>query len=78
MLLCVLWYLQAVRSAVELFYYDGLARQDAEIHLTVTHSAASTAAVKPKDDFTPPIDLVIRTLWGAGVQVDWNGTEPWL
>ncbi len=61
---------------VDLFYYDSLAKQDEEIRLTIDASRGPPAAPGPKD-LVPPIDQVIRTRW-QGVQVDWNGTEPFL
>jgi len=58
----------------DLNYYDELARQDEEIHLTVEPGSY----VPPgDDDLVPPIDDVIRTKW-ARSQVDWNGREPFL
>ena len=76
---------------VELFYFDGLARQDEEIRLTVTANAGYVEKESSKkdamfggdaedDDFdslVPPLDSCIRTKW-KGAVVDWNDTEPLL
>ncbi|XP_074607828.1 putative ubiquitin carboxyl-terminal hydrolase MINDY-4 isoform X1 [Acropora palmata] len=57
----------------DLYYYDGLARQDEELRLTV-----DTARECPdyKDtDLVPPLEHCIRTRWKNAV-VDWNGSDP--
>ncbi|XP_060606069.1 probable ubiquitin carboxyl-terminal hydrolase MINDY-4 [Ruditapes philippinarum] len=60
----------------DLYYYDGLARQQEEIKLTILTNSRSF--VQPSDEeLVPPIDHCIRTKW-EGAEVDWNGTEPLL
>ncbi|XP_052812235.1 probable ubiquitin carboxyl-terminal hydrolase MINDY-4 [Mya arenaria] len=60
----------------ELYYYDGLARQQEEIKLTVdTNNRFFTPP--SEEELVPPIDHCIRTKW-EGAEVDWNGTEPLL
>ncbi|XP_071947086.1 probable ubiquitin carboxyl-terminal hydrolase MINDY-4 [Antedon mediterranea] len=63
-----------VERRFDLYYYDGLARQDEEIRLTV-----DTTQVNPElpseDDLIPPLELCIRTKW-PGAVVNWNGSEP--
>ncbi|KAM7302283.1 putative ubiquitin carboxyl-terminal hydrolase MINDY-4 isoform X1 [Ixodes scapularis] len=58
----------------ELYYYDGLNKQDDEIRLTVDPNAGVT-----DDDIvmTPPLELCIRTRW-KGASVSWNNVEPLL
>ena len=57
----------------DLFYYDGLSRQEELIRLTVeTGSALSPVR---NSALTPPLELCIRTKWRRAV-VDWNGTDP--
>ncbi|WAQ94498.1 MINY4-like protein [Mya arenaria] len=63
-------------SVFELYYYDGLARQQEEIKLTVdTNNRFFTPP--SEEELVPPIDHCIRTKW-EGAEVDWNGTEPLL
>ncbi|XP_033127189.1 probable ubiquitin carboxyl-terminal hydrolase MINDY-4 isoform X2 [Anneissia japonica] len=63
-----------VERRFDLYYYDGLARQDEEIRLTI-----DTTQVNPtlpsEDDLVPPLELCIRTKWPDAV-VSWNGSEP--
>ncbi|KAJ1560053.1 hypothetical protein HK405_008394, partial [Cladochytrium tenue] len=75
----------------DLFYYDGLAGQDAEIRLTLMPvPAAGTGRLREvatrqvgggkeaiKDGLAPPLELVLRTRW-PDVHVSWNGTDPLL
>lgn len=57
----------------DLYYYDGLARQDEEIKLTID---TTQDCPEYKDtDLVPPLEHCIRTRWKNAV-VDWNGTEP--
>ncbi|XP_071102067.1 probable ubiquitin carboxyl-terminal hydrolase MINDY-4 [Haliotis cracherodii] len=58
----------------DLYYYDGLARQQEQIKLTVD---TSSRFFKPPSDeeLVPPLDHCIRTKW-ADAEVDWNGYEP--
>ncbi|XP_077979165.1 putative ubiquitin carboxyl-terminal hydrolase MINDY-4 [Glandiceps talaboti] len=57
----------------DLYYYDGLARQEEEIRLTVD---TSQNYVPPhEEELIPPIEHCIRTKW-KGAVVDWNGVEP--
>ncbi|KAL5007676.1 hypothetical protein ScPMuIL_016482 [Solemya velum] len=60
----------------DLYYYDGLARQQEEIKLTVD---TTNRFFKPpsEDELIPPLELCIRTKW-ADAEIDWNGTEPLL
>ncbi|XP_013775381.1 probable ubiquitin carboxyl-terminal hydrolase MINDY-4 [Limulus polyphemus] len=58
----------------DLFYYDGLARQDEEICLTI--DPKGNVVHEPDDvDLVPPLELCIQTRW-KGAAVDWNNTEP--
>ncbi|POM70452.1 Hypothetical protein PHPALM_13108 [Phytophthora palmivora] len=65
------------RSNIDLLYYDGLANQDEEIHLTVDTLTLEPSATVSHDDLIPPLNLVIRTKWPRAT-VDWNGVEPLL
>ncbi|KAL9961433.1 hypothetical protein ACROYT_G030371 [Oculina patagonica] len=57
----------------DLYYYDGLARQDEEIRLTVD---TTRECPDYKDtDLVPPLEHCIRTRWKNAV-IDWNGTDP--
>lgn len=57
----------------DLYYYDGLARQEEEIKLTID---TTRECPEYKDtDLVPPLEHCIRTRWKNAV-VDWNGTEP--
>jgi len=59
----------------DLYYYDGLARQDEEIRLTVDTS--DRYYKPPEGDLVPPLEHCIRTKWQDAC-VEWNGTEPLL
>ncbi|KAM3822772.1 putative ubiquitin carboxyl-terminal hydrolase MINDY-4 [Vipera latastei] len=59
----------------DLYYYDGLANQEEEIHLTIDTSQLSVE--NQEDDLVSPLELCIRTKW-KGAVVNWNGTEPLL
>ncbi|ELU18027.1 hypothetical protein CAPTEDRAFT_111097 [Capitella teleta] len=50
----------------DLFYYDGLGRQQQEIRLTVAPT---------DDEMVPPLELCIRTKW-CDAEIDWNGIDP--
>ncbi|XP_068242302.1 uncharacterized protein [Palaemon carinicauda] len=56
----------------DLYYYDGLAMQDDEIHLTLDLD-------KTESDMsvTSPLELCIRTKW-HGAAIEWNGIDPLL
>ncbi|KAL1428066.1 hypothetical protein MTO96_000402 [Rhipicephalus appendiculatus] len=56
----------------DLFYYDGLNKQEEEVRLTID----PTAGISNEDVvMTPPLELCIRTRW-QGASVSWNNTEP--
>jgi len=57
----------------DLLYYDGLARQDEEIRLSV-RSLGLAPGVQVDFD-APPLELCIRTKW-ARADVDWNDSTP--
>ncbi|KAJ3298440.1 hypothetical protein HK104_010700 [Borealophlyctis nickersoniae] len=72
----------------DLYYYDGLANQDAEIRLSITLPSRGgrrdedSSGSDDEDDedgngLVPPLEHCIRTKW-RGVTVDWNGTDPLL
>lgn len=56
----------------DLFYYDGLNKQEEEVRLTID----PTAGISNEDVvMTPPLELCIRTRW-QGASVSWNSAEP--
>lgn len=56
----------------DLFYYDGLNKQEEEVRLTID----PTAGISNEDVvMTPPLELCIRTRW-QGASVSWNNAEP--
>ncbi|XP_041366693.1 probable ubiquitin carboxyl-terminal hydrolase MINDY-4 isoform X2 [Gigantopelta aegis] len=58
----------------DLHYYDGLARQQEPIKLTV--STTNRSFVPPSDgELVPPLEHCIRTKW-KDAEIDWNGYEP--
>ncbi|XP_076439411.1 putative ubiquitin carboxyl-terminal hydrolase MINDY-4 [Babylonia areolata] len=59
----------------DLFYYDGLARQQEEIKLTIYTTNASFRPPVSEEDLVPPLEHCIRTKW-PGAEIDWNGYEP--
>ncbi|XP_076095118.1 putative ubiquitin carboxyl-terminal hydrolase MINDY-4 [Mytilus galloprovincialis] len=61
----------------DLYYYDGLARQQEVIKLSICTTDRSYKPPTGEVELVPPIDHCIRTKW-TDAQVDWNGTEPLL
>lgn len=61
----------------DLYYYDGLARQQEEIKLTIDTVDMGFKTPSSEEDLVPPLEHCIRTKW-SGANVDWNGTEPLL
>lgn len=61
----------------DLYYYDGLARQQEEIKLTIDTVDIGFKTPSSEEDLVPPLEHCIRTKW-SGANVDWNGTEPLL
>ncbi|CAH1789565.1 unnamed protein product [Owenia fusiformis] len=61
----------------DLYYYDGLAKQDEEIRLTIDTTNRFYEPPSAEDEMVPPLELCIRTKW-KDAQIDWNGTEPFL
>ena len=70
---------------LDLWYYDGLAQQDAPIRLTVRESPTGGHTARCGGDsvgaragseaaMVPPLEYVLETEW-AGVEVDWNGSD---
>ncbi|KAJ3176409.1 hypothetical protein HDU87_005278 [Geranomyces variabilis] len=58
----------------ELWYYDGLANQDAEVVLRVT-PGKNVVDEESRSELIPPIERCIRTLW-RGAHVQWVNCEP--
>ncbi|XP_078571923.1 putative ubiquitin carboxyl-terminal hydrolase MINDY-4 isoform X2 [Branchiostoma floridae x Branchiostoma japonicum] len=57
----------------DLYYYDGLARQDEQIRLTVDN--LHPYEPPGEGELVPPLEHCIRTKWNDAT-VDWNGTDP--
>lgn len=57
-------------SKFDLYYYDGLARQEEPIRLTVDTTVASETS-----ELIPPLNLVIQTKW-PNASIDWNSSDP--
>lgn len=57
----------------DLYYYDGLARQQEEIRLSI--DTMQTCPPSDGEDLVPPLEHCIRTKWPEAL-VDWNGSEP--
>ena len=62
------------KGVFDLFYYDQLIQQREEIRLTV--DCTSQKPVARSAELEPPLNDCIRTRWGKGAKIDWNGTEP--
>ncbi|KAK3108657.1 hypothetical protein FSP39_012699 [Pinctada imbricata] len=58
----------------DLYHYDGLARQQEEIKLTI-ETFDKSFQPPSEDDLVPPLEHCIRTKWNDA-KVDWNGSEP--
>ncbi len=68
---------RADRGPIDLVYFDGLARQEEPVVLTVDTSrlAPRLAGGDGEDqDLVPPLEHCIRTKW-RDAAVDWNGSE---
>lgn len=61
----------------DLYYYDGLARQQEVIRLSICTVDKTYKPPSGEEELVPPIDHCIRTKW-QDAEVDWNGTEPLL
>jgi len=62
-------------KAVDLYYFDQLARQSERIHLTVIPNRLPDKLSTGFEESESMIDRCIRTKWKEAT-VDWNGTEP--
>lgn len=62
-------------SAIELFYFDQLARQTECIVLTVVPNSLPGNLETGFEDTESMIDRCIRTKW-TEASIDWNGSEP--
>ncbi|CAG0924241.1 unnamed protein product [Notodromas monacha] len=69
------WQWETNPKKFDLYYYDGLARQDHLIRLTVDVSSDSIRKTSPHSDLIPPLELCIRTKW-PDARVEWNESEP--
>jgi|Transcript_90580 hypothetical protein len=61
--------------AVELYYFDQLARQNERIRLTIVPNRLPEKLATGFEESESMIDRCIRTKW-TNAAVDWNGTEP--
>ena len=59
-----------------LMYYDGLEWRNTDFPICLTVKLNSGIKNKRDDRFDPPIERIIRTKWGNGVAIDWNGVDP--
>eukprot|EP00794_Sanderia_malayensis_P004413 gene4413-5002_t len=64
-----------VQKRFDLYYYDGLARQNEEIRLTINLDGDYDVNNHHNDELIPPLEHCIRTKW-KNASVDWNSTEP--
>ncbi|XP_071803789.1 probable ubiquitin carboxyl-terminal hydrolase MINDY-4 [Asterias amurensis] len=62
-----------VERRFDLYYYDGLSRQQDEIRLSI--DTTQNCPDHNDDDLVPPLEHCIRTKWPDAV-VNWNNTEP--
>eukprot|EP00743_Colponemidia_sp_Colp-15_P006245 GILK01006719.1.p1 GENE.GILK01006719.1~~GILK01006719.1.p1 ORF type:complete len:652 (-),score=85.85 GILK01006719.1:95-2050(-) len=69
--------LSAQARQFDLFYFDGLGRQDEEIRLSVSLGTKPHTALRKVEDMVPPIDECIISKWPTA-SVDWNGVDPLL
>ncbi|KAK7110213.1 probable ubiquitin carboxyl-terminal hydrolase MINDY-4 isoform X2 [Littorina saxatilis] len=58
----------------DLYYWDGLSRQQEEIKLTI-YTTNRSFHPSSDEDLVPPLEHCIRTKW-HGAEIDWNGYEP--
>ena len=56
-------------------YYDGLARQESLIKLTVDQGTMGRDASHGSRELVSPIEHCLRTKW-SGAGICWNGAEP--
>ena len=62
-------------TGVDLLYYDGLARQESMIKLTVDQGVVGRNTSYDARELVSPIEHCIRTKW-SGAHINWNGAEP--
>lgn len=72
-------------TCFDLYYYDGLAKQDEQIKLTLSSAKENEdpffkifnkAKKSDKEkELIPPLELVLKTKWKEA-SVNWNSTEP--
>ncbi|XP_022080106.1 probable ubiquitin carboxyl-terminal hydrolase MINDY-4 [Acanthaster planci] len=62
-----------VERRFDLYYYDGLSKQQDEIRLSI--DTTQSCPEHQEEDLVPPLEHCIRTKWPDAV-VNWNGTEP--
>ena len=60
---------------MDFWYYDGLARQESLIKLTVDPGTMNRDASYASRELVSPIEHCIRTKW-SGAGIGWNGAEP--
>ncbi len=65
---------------MDLIYFDGLAKQEGEIRLTVEECfegghSARYGDKRPLGELVPPLEFIVETKW-PGSKVGWNGAEP--
>ena len=60
---------------IDFWYYDGLARQESLIKLTVDQGTVGEDARHASRELVSPIEHCLRTKW-SGAQISWNGAEP--
>ena len=67
---------KAEKSAIQLSYYDGLARQEDLITLTVDMRLGMGSDQRGGEDhdMVPPLEFCIRTKWREAA-INWNGSE---
>lgn len=67
-------------TSFDLMYFDGLARQEEPIRLSVGRDpdgghTGKYGENRPLGELVPPLEFIIETRW-PGSSVDWNGAEP--
>jgi len=59
----------------DLYYWDGLSRQQEEVKLTLCTMDQTYKPSYSEDDLVPPLEHCIHTKW-KDAEIDWNGSEP--
>ena len=62
-------------TVLDFWYYDGLAKQESLINLTVDQETQKSQASYDSRELVSPIEHCLRTKW-TDATISWNGADP--